>query len=82
MILMLSVVCSVFGFTLQPVAQQGLTASRAGMFSVLNPLAALLWGYLILGERITSVKALGAALIVAGLLLPAVSDGGSGAADR
>ena len=74
MILMLAVVCSVFGFTLQPVAQRGLTASRAGMFSVLNPLAAMLWGYLVLGERITPVKALGAALIVAGLLLPAAAD--------
>ena len=55
-------------------AQRGLTASRAGMFSVLNPLAAMLWGYLVLGERITPVKALGAALIVAGLLLPAAAD--------
>ena len=82
MILMLSVVCSVFGFTLQPVAQRGLTASRAGMFSVLNPLAALLWGYLVLGERITPVKALGAALIVTGLLLPAAADGKNRAAEE
>ena len=42
MILLLAVVCSVFGFTLQPVAQRKLDADRAGMFSALNPLAAIL----------------------------------------
>lgn len=70
MILMLAVVCSVFGFTLQPVAQRNLSADRAGMFSVLNPLAAIVWGRLVLAEPLTPTKLLGAALILAGILLP------------
>ena len=69
-ILYLAVVCSVFGFTLQPVAQHNLSADRAGMFSALNPLAAMVWGYLILSEPLRPVKLLGAALILAGILLP------------
>ncbi len=69
-ILYLAVVCSVFGFTLQPVAQRNLSADRAGMFSALNPLAAMVWGYLILSEPLRPVKLLGAALILAGILLP------------
>ena len=70
MILLLALVCSVFGFTLQPVAQKGIKVDRAGMFSALNPLAATFWGYLVLNERITWTKAAGAILILAGILLP------------
>lgn len=72
MILLLAVVCSVFGFTLQPVAQRNLDADRAGMFSALNPLAALLWGFIVLGEGMTPAKWIGSALILIGLLLPSV----------
>ena len=69
-LLMAAVVCSVFGFTLQPVAQRALSADRAGMFSVLNPLAAIVWGRLVLAEPITPVKLLGAALVLTGILYP------------
>ena len=72
MILLLAVVCSVFGFTLQPVAQRNLDADRAGMFSALNPLAAIFWGFLILGERLTLVKIIGSVLILAGIILPSL----------
>lgn len=70
MILFLALVCSVFGFTLQPVAQRTLPADRAGMFSALNPVGAVFWGFLFLGEALTPFKLLGTALILAGLLLP------------
>ena len=70
MVLLLATVCTVFGFTLQPLAQRRLEADRAGMFSALNPLAALVWGFLILGEKITIVKTVGALFILAGILLP------------
>lgn len=70
MILFLTLVCSVFGFTLQPVAQRSLPADRAGMFSALNPVGAVFWGFLFLGEALTPAKLAGAALILAGLLLP------------
>ena len=72
MILMLAVVCSVFGFMLQPVAQRGLDADRAGMFSVLNPLAAIVWGNLILKEPITPAKIIGASFILLGIIFPVI----------
>ena len=70
MILWLIIVSSVFGFTFQPVAQRNLTASRAGMFTALNPIAAIVWGYLILSEPVTPVKLTGAVLVLAGILYP------------
>ena len=73
MLLWLTVVSSVFGFTFQPVAQRKLDADRAGMFTALNPLAAILWGYLVLAEPITTVKIAGAVLVLAGILFPICS---------
>lgn len=74
MILLLAVVCSVFGFTLQPVAQKHIQVDRAGMFSALNPLAATFWGYLVLDERITWIKAVGAVFILAGIVIPVLKN--------
>ena len=51
-IVMLAVVCTGFGFTLQPVAQSGTTADRAGMFCALNPLVASVLGVVFLHEHI------------------------------
>ena len=65
----LAVVCSGFGFTLQPVAQAGTTAERAGMFCALNPLVATLLGVVFLQERIGVQSLVGAALILAGIVL-------------
>ena len=48
MILMLAVVCSGFGFTLQPVAQRYTTAERTGMFCALSPVTAAILGHLVL----------------------------------
>ena len=68
-VLALAVVCSGFGFTLQPVAQAGTTAERAGMFCALNPLVASVLGVVFLRERIGGQGILGAALILSGILL-------------
>ena len=68
-VLALAVVCSGFGFTLQPVAQAGTTAERAGMFCALNPLVASVLGVVFLHERIGAQGILGAALILSGILL-------------
>lgn len=68
-VLALAVVCSGFGFTLQPVAQAGTTAERAGMFCALNPLVASVLGVVFLRERIGLQGIFGAALILAGILL-------------
>ncbi len=68
-VVMLAVVCTGFGFTLQPVAQSGTTADRAGMFCAINPLVASVLGVVFLHEQIAPQGALGAVLILAGILL-------------
>ena len=61
--------CTGFGFTLQPVAQSGTTADRAGMFCALNPLVASVLGVVFLHESIAPQGILGAMLILSGILL-------------
>ena len=65
----LALVCSCFGFTLQPVAQSRVSAERAGSFCALNPLTAAILGTLVLHERPGVPGLIGAALILAGILL-------------
>ena len=66
---MLAVVCTGFGFTLQPVAQSGTTAERAGMFCALNPMVAATLGILFLGESFAAQSMIGGVLILARILL-------------
>lgn len=47
-ILTLAIVCSGFGFTLQPVAQRYTSSERAGMFCALNPVTAAFLGTIFL----------------------------------
>ena len=68
-IVMLAVVCSGFGFTLQPVAQSGTTAEQAGMFCALNPMVATILGIVFLHEAFTVQSAVGGGLILAGILI-------------
>ena len=73
-ILVLAVVCTGFGFTLQPVAQQHTSTERAGMFCALNPLCATIMGTTLLGETLSVYKLLGIACIIIGLTLPILLD--------
>lgn len=68
--LYLAIICSGFGFTLQPVAQQGTTAERAGALCALSPVAAAVLGALFLGETLTYKGIIGGILIIASILLP------------
>lgn len=68
-VLVLALVCSGFGFTLQPVAQSGTTAERAGMLCALSPLSASVLGAVFLHERFGLQSLLGAVLIVCGILI-------------
>ena len=70
MILLLALLCTSFGFALQPVAQRHISPERAGMFCALSPVSAMIAGTLILHEAFTPFKAAGAALILASILLP------------
>ena len=77
-IAMLAVVCTGFGFTLQPVAQSGTSAERAGMFCALNPLVASALGVAFLGEALSVQCVAGGLLILAGILLAELSEGKPG----
>lgn len=71
---MLALVCTGFGFTLQPVAQSGTTAERAGMFCALNPMVAAMLGIVFLHEPFTVRTVVGGLLILAGILLAELPD--------
>lgn len=75
MVLALALVCSGFGFTLQPVAQRQVSAEKAGLFCALNPLTAATLGILFLGERLSGMGFLGAGCIALGFLLRSLPEG-------
>lgn len=69
-ILALAIVCTGFGYTLQPVAQSHTTAQRAGLFCALSPTFATIFGAVLLREKITPLGLVGILLILGSLLLP------------
>jgi drug/metabolite transporter (DMT)-like permease len=68
-ILSLALVCSCFGFTLQPVAQRCLPDDTAAQFCAINPLNTALLGMIFLHESLGVMGFIGAALILGGILL-------------
>lgn len=70
----LAVVCTVLGFTLQPVAQKHTTTEKAGLYCAINPLIAAILGYTFLHEGCTRNSILGAALIIASIAVSALLD--------
>lgn len=72
-ILALALVCSGFGFALQPVAQKHISSETAGLFTGLNPLGAAIWGSLFLDERLGASGIIGAALIIVGMVLATIN---------
>ena len=71
-ILALALVCSGFGFALQPVAQKYISSETAGLFTGLNPLGAAIWGSLFLDEHLGISGIIGAVLIIAGMILASI----------
>lgn len=69
-VLVLALVCTGFGFTLQPVAQSHTTSERAGIMCALNPAFASLLGVVFLSEPVTVQGVCGAALILLSLYVP------------
>ena len=67
-VLALALVCSGFGFTLQPVAQSGTTADHAALFCALNPFVAATLGAVCFHEHFGLAGQLGGALILARIL--------------
>lgn len=70
-VLGLAIICSGVGFTLQPLGQKYITAERAGLLTVMNPLAASALGIIFLNERLTPSIAAGAVLIMISIFYPA-----------
>ena len=64
----LILMCSCFGFTFQPVAQQYVPSDAAGMFCAITPLAASILGTLVFQETFGTNGFIGAACILAGML--------------
>lgn len=64
----LILLCSVLGFTFQPVAQKVTGPEKAGLYTALNPFIAAILGWGILGEHLGSAQLLGGALIIGALV--------------
>ena len=68
-IIALTIICTCFGFTLQPMAQSRLTAERASLFCAIGPVGGTLAGWIFLGETINIAGFWGMALIILGVIL-------------
>ncbi|MGI5873466.1 MAG: DMT family transporter [Bacillota bacterium] len=71
-VLYLAVVCTCFGFTLQPVAQKHMSSERASLLSALNPLCAAVLSMIFLKENLGLLGFIGAALILIAIMIPTV----------
>ena len=69
-VLALALICSGVGFTLQPLGQKYITPERAGLLTVVNPLAATALGLVFLGEKLTPSIIAGAILILISIFYP------------
>jgi len=65
----LVIVCTVFGFTGQFIAQEYVSAERTAIFSALNPLVAMIVGLVLLHENPGVGGIIGAALILSAIIL-------------
>ncbi|WP_371381013.1 DMT family transporter [Sporomusa aerivorans] len=68
-VLGLAIVCSAFGFVVQPVAQQFTTPERTGILFSLEPVFAALFGFIFLQEILEPQGYIGAALVLCGVLI-------------
>lgn len=69
-VLALAIICSCVGFTIQPFGQKYITAERAGILAVFNPLTAAVLGVVFLHEKMTPGIIAGAILILIAIVLP------------
>ncbi|MCL6604791.1 MAG: DMT family transporter [Paenibacillus sp.] len=67
-ILALGIICSAFGFILQPMAQKYTTPTRTGLIFSLEPVFAAFFGYWFVGEQLSLQGYAGACLVLLGIL--------------
>ena len=70
MLMALAILCTAFGFTIQPVAQKPLSSESAGIICAINPLTTAVLGWLLMGDALGSSGIAGAVLIIMGIILP------------
>lgn len=68
-IVLLALVCSCFGFTLQPVAQKYTSAETTGLYCAFGPFGAGILGWICLGEALSIFALIGAVLILLSIVL-------------
>lgn len=68
----LAIVCTSFGFTLQPLAQSRCSAETAGLLCVISPPIGMLLGVTILGEKLTYMHITGLFLVLFAIILYAL----------
>ena len=68
MLLMLAVVCSSFGFAMQPVAQRTISSETTGLMTAINPLTTAVLGAFVLHEPFGVSSAIGALLIITAIV--------------
>ena len=68
-IILLALVCSCFGFTLQPVAQKYTSAETTGLYCAFGPLGAGILGWICLGEAFSILALLGAILTILSIII-------------
>ena len=69
MLMMLAIVCSSFGFAMQPVAQRTISSETTGLMTAINPLTTAILGALILHEPFGVMSMIGAALIISAIII-------------
>lgn len=72
-ILALGLICSAFGFMVQPLAQRVLDPETISLIFSLEPLFAALFAFLVLGEVLTGREAVGAAIIFMSVVVAQVA---------
>lgn len=65
----LAIVCTSFGFTLQPLAQSYCSAETAGILCALSPLIGMILGVTVLDEPLTFLRIVGLALVLSAIIV-------------
>ena len=68
-VLGLAIICSAFGFVVQPVAQQYTTPEHAALLFALEPVSSAVFAFLFLHEVLTVKGYIGAAMVLCGVLI-------------
>ena len=68
-LMFLAIICTLFGFTLQPLAQSKCSTEKAGLMCALNPVTAVVLGVLILNEPFGIADIIGFILIIIAIII-------------